>query len=241
MPNASPLPPTAAARLAAIQSRIERAAAGRDVQLLAVSKTQPADAVAALAACGQTAFGENYVQEATAKIGTLAGRGLRWHLIGHLQSNKAAQAAALFDCIESVDRGKLLPLLDAARAASGRLPLDILLQVNIDDEASKSGCRPEDLPALAAAAAACPNLRLRGLMSIPAPVADPALRRRSFVALRALFERLRADHPAVDTLSMGMSEDFELAIADGATEVRVGSALFGPRGAGNPASAMENP
>lgn len=228
------------ARLAALRSRIEAAAHGRPVELLAVSKTQPAEAVAELAASGQRAFGENYVQEAAAKIEALRPLGLRWHLIGHLQSNKAAQAAPLFDCIESVDRAKLLPLLDAARGASGLGPLDILLQVNIDDEASKSGCAPADLPALAEAAAACSNLRLRGLMSIPAPVADLEARRRSFAALHGLFEGLRARHPQVDALSMGMSEDFELAIAEGATRVRVGSALFGPRGAGNRESTMEN-
>ncbi|MFY8134802.1 MAG: YggS family pyridoxal phosphate-dependent enzyme [Aquimonas sp.] len=230
----------AAARLSALGDRIAAAAHGRAVELLAVSKTQPAEAIAALAACGQRAFGENYVQEAATKIEALRPLGLRWHLIGHLQSNKAAQAASLFDCIESVDRAKLLPLLDAARGASGRDPLDVLLQVNIDDEASKSGCAPGDLPALAEAAAARPNLRLRGLMSIPAPVADLELRRRSFAALRDLFEQMRQRHPQMDTLSMGMSEDFELAIVEGATRVRVGSALFGPRGAGNRASGMEN-
>ncbi|SDD94146.1 hypothetical protein SAMN04488509_11137 [Aquimonas voraii] len=230
----------AAARLSALLRRIGAAAHGRPVELLAVSKTQPAEAVAALAACGQRSFGENYVQEAAAKIAALRTLGLRWHLIGHLQSNKAAQAAPLFDCIESVDRAKLLPLLDAARATSGRGPLDILLQVNIDDEASKSGCAPADVPALAEVAARCPNLRLRGLMSIPAPVPDLAARRRSFAALRGLFEQLRTRYPQVDTLSMGMSEDFELAIAEGATRVRVGSALFGPRGAGNRESAIEN-
>lgn len=231
---------TPAARLSTLRERINAAAPGRPVELLAVSKTQPAEAVAALANCGQQAFGENYVQEAAAKIEALRRLDLRWHLIGHLQSNKAAQAAPLFNCIESVDRAKLLPLLDAARAASGRGPLDILLQVNIDDEASKSGCAPTDLLALAEAAARCPNLRLRGLMSIPAPVADLEIRRRSFAALRELFEQLREQHPQVDTLSMGMSEDFELAIAEGATRVRVGSALFGPRGATSRESGMEN-
>jgi pyridoxal phosphate enzyme (YggS family) len=218
-------------RLHAIEARIRKAASGRHIELLAVSKTRDADEVAALAACGQQAFGENYVQEAAGKIETLSALGLRWHLIGHLQSNKSALAATLFDCIESVDRAKLLPLLDAARASSGRPPLDVLLQVNIDDEASKSGCRPGDLPALAEAAAACSHLRLRGLMSIPAPAPTDDARRRSFTALRQLFEGLRERHAGIDTLSMGMSEDFELAIAEGATRVRVGTALFGPRAA----------
>lgn len=240
MPMHATIETSPADRLSALLQRIDAAAHGRAVELLAVSKTQPAEAVAALAACGQQAFGENYVQEAAAKIESLRPLGLRWHLIGHLQSNKAAQAAPLFDCIESVDRAKLLPLLDAARGASGLGPLDILLQVNIDDEASKSGCAPADLPALAEAAAACPNLRLRGLMSIPAAVPDLEARRRSFGALRGLFEDIRARYPQVDTLSMGMSEDFGLAIAEGATRVRVGSALFGPRGAGNRESRMEN-
>mgnify|MGYP001809732210 FL=1 len=240
MPTQPHNPQTAADRLEALRARIEVAARGRAVELLAVSKTQPAEAVSALAGCGQRAFGENYVQEAAAKIEALRALGLRWHLIGHLQSNKAAQAAPLFDCIESVDRAKLLPLLDAARAASGLGPLDILLQVNIDDETSKSGCRPEDLPALAEAADRCAHLRLRGLMSIPAPAPELEARRRSFAALHGLFEQLRARHPQVDTLSMGMSEDFELAIAEGATRVRVGSALFGPRGTGNGPSGMEN-
>ena len=213
--------------------RIHAVAHGRPIELLAVSKTQPAEAVAALAAAGQRRFGENYVQEAQDKIEALRPLGLRWHLIGHLQSNKAALAARLFDCVESVDRAKLLPLLDAGRAAAGLPPLDILLQVNIDDEASKSGCATSELPALAEAARALPHLRLRGLMAIPAPAPDLDTRRRSFAALRALFDTLTRQHPDFDTLSMGMSEDFELAIAEGATRVRVGSALFGARRAGH--------
>jgi PLP dependent protein len=216
-------------RLHAVQQRIEKAAEGHAVQLLAVSKSRAAGEVAALAACGQRGFGENYVQEAASKIADLRGLGLRWHLIGHLQSNKAEQAATLFDCIESVDRPKLLPLLDSARAAAGRDPLDILLQVNVDDEASKSGCTPAALPALARATVDFAHLRLRGLMGIPAPAPDAACRRRSFRRLRELFETLRRTHPQIDTLSMGMSGDFELAIAEGATLVRVGTALFGPR------------
>lgn len=229
MPNDTAAHTALATRLSTLQARIANATDGSTVELLAVSKTQAADVVAALAACGQRAFGENYVQEAADKIERLRGLGLRWHLIGHLQSNKAAQAAALFDCIETVDRAKLLPLLDSARAAAGRGPLDILLQVNIDDEASKSGCRPADLPALANLASNCPHLRLRGIMGIPAPLPDMTARRRSFAALHALYESLKAAHPTIDTLSMGMSEDFELAIQQGSTRVRVGSALFGPR------------
>lgn len=233
MPRPSTAAPDACLRLCSLQARLRAAGEGRPVELLAVSKTQPVQAVSTLASCGQSAFGENYVQEAAAKIQTLAGQGLRWHLIGHLQSNKAAQAAGLFDCVESVDRAKLLPLLDAARAASGRPPLDVLLQVNVDDETSKSGCHPEELAALADAAAGFAHLRLRGLMGIPAPRPDLDARQRSFAALRRLFDALKASHPHIDTLSMGMSEDFERAIAEGATRVRVGSALFGPRAPAN--------
>ena len=225
-------PPEALARtLATLRDRIDaaaRAAGQPSAQLLAVSKTQPAAAVRALAACGQRAFGENYVQEAAAKQADLADLALEWHLIGHLQSNKCREAATLFDWVQSVDRAKLVPLLAAARPA-GRAPLNVLVQVNIDDETSKSGCAPDAVPALAAAVAAEPRLRLRGLMAIPAPSPDPATRTAAFRRMRALYEALRHAHPGVDTLSMGMSDDFESAIAAGATLVRVGSALFGAR------------
>ena len=200
----------------------------RAPRLLAVSKTRTAGEVAALADLGQASFGENYVQEAAGKIAALAGRGLEWHLIGHLQSNKANEAARLFDWVQTVDRLKLVAAL-ARHRPDGRTPLNVLLQVNIDDEASKHGCRPEDIPALAAAVAAEPRLALRGLMAIPAPHADPERRRPAFARMRGLFERLREAFPPVDTLSMGMSDDFAIAIAEGATMVRIGSALFGPR------------
>ncbi|WP_123769586.1 YggS family pyridoxal phosphate-dependent enzyme [Vulcaniibacterium tengchongense] len=215
------------------------AAAGRPApRLLAVAKTQPATAVAELAAAGQRAFGENYVQEAAAKRAALAGLDLEWHLIGHLQSNKARDAAALFDWVQTVDRPKLVPAL--ARHRDPARPLNVLIQVNIDDEASKHGCRPEEVPALAAAVAAAPSLRLRGLMAIPAPHPQPERRRDAFRRMRALFDALREAHPRADTLSMGMSDDYALAIAEGATMVRIGTALFGPRrrrepGAGDPA------
>jgi pyridoxal phosphate enzyme (YggS family) len=223
----------AAARRSALLQRVENAAraAGRPVpELLAVSKTQPATAVAALAATGQQAFGENYVQEARAKQSALAGttRGLRWHLIGHLQSNKAAAAARAFDWVESVDRVSLVRALAQHRPAD-LPPLNVLVQVNVDDEPGKSGCRPGDLPALAAAIAAQPHLALRGLMAIPAPHADAAAHRPAFARMRALFEALRTAHPGVDTLSLGMSDDFEAAIAEGSTRIRIGTALFGPR------------
>ena len=204
-------------------------AAGRPPpRLLAVSKTQPAQAVAALAAQGQQAFGENYVQEALAKMQALQDLRLEWHLIGHLQSNKAEAVAAHFDWVQSVDRAKLVTALARHRPA-GRDPLNVLIQVNIDDEGSKHGCSPQQVDALAQAIAAEPSLRLRGLMAIPAPWPDAARRREAFVRMRTLFETLAAGHPHVDTLSMGMSGDYAEAIAEGATLVRIGTALFGAR------------
>jgi pyridoxal phosphate enzyme (YggS family) len=219
--------------LARVVQRMDNAArtAGRpSPRLLAVSKLQPADAVAALAAAGQRAFGENYVQEALAKQAALGSRatGLEWHLIGHLQSNKAALAATLFDWVQTVDRGKLVPLLAAARP-DDRAPLNVLIQVNIDDEASKHGCRPDQVDALADVIRAEPRLALRGLMAIPAPLPDLDRRRAAFARMKGLFDALAARHPTVDTLSMGMSDDLELAVAEGATLVRVGTALFGER------------
>ncbi|HYG05558.1 MAG TPA: YggS family pyridoxal phosphate-dependent enzyme [Stenotrophomonas sp.] len=206
-----------------------RAAGRPGARLLAVSKTQPADAVAALAAQGQRAFGENYVQEAAGKIAQLRDAGLEWHLIGHLQSNKAEQAAQLFDWVQTVDRPKLIPALARHRPAA-RGALNVLIQVNIDDEQSKHGCAPADIAGLAAAIAAEPALRLRGLMAIPAPYPEPERRQQAFARMQALFAELGAQHPGVDTLSMGMSADFAQAIAAGATMVRVGTALFGARG-----------
>jgi len=200
--------------------------------LVAVSKTQPAAAVRALAALGQRAFGENYVQEALAKQRELTGLTLEWHLIGPLQSNKCREAARHFDWVQSVDRAKLLPLLDRERPAD-RPPLNVLLQINIDAEANKSGCTPEAVMALADQASALPRLRLRGLMAIPEPHPEEARRRSAFARMRVLFGALRSRHSGCDTLSMGMSEDWPLALAEGATLIRVGSALFGAR----PASA----
>jgi len=217
--------------LQTLLQRLDNAArmAGRPrPALLAVSKRQAATAVAELHAAGQRAFGENYVQEAKAKRAALAGLPLEWHLIGHLQSNKAREAAELFDWIQTVDRLPLVAALARARPP-GRAPLNVLIQVNIDDEASKHGGAPADVPALAAAIAVEPRLRLRGLMAIPTPYEDPERRRAAFRQMRALFDALRATHPGVDTLSMGMSDDLDLAVAEGATLVRVGTALFGAR------------
>jgi pyridoxal phosphate enzyme (YggS family) len=213
-----------------ILDRIEaaRPPGGSPVRLLAVSKGQPVERIAALAAQGQRHFGENYVQEAIAKIAALAGRGLVWHLIGPLQSNKCADAARHFDRVESLDRAKLVPLLAAARPADLG-PLEVLVQVKLDDEATKSGARPAEVPELCRLVASEPRLSLRGLMTIPRPDPDLAVRRARFADLKALFDALRRDFPSIDTLSMGMSEDFETAIAEGATEVRIGTALFGPR------------
>jgi pyridoxal phosphate enzyme (YggS family) len=199
-------------------------------RLLAVSKTQPADAIRALAAQGQRHFGENYVQEALAKIEALDGMGLVWHLIGPLQSNKCREVAVHFDWLESLDRAKLVPLLGRFRPPE-RAPLNVLVQVNIDDEDSKSGCAPEHVGPLCAQVAGTPGLLLRGLMAIPAPLPDMDLRRAAFRRMRVLFDAVAAQHRSVDTLSMGMSEDYELAASEGATEVRIGSALFGPRSA----------
>ncbi|EKU24810.1 hypothetical protein XTGART2_2348 [Xanthomonas translucens pv. graminis] len=210
---------------------MDRAAASAQrppARLLAVSKTQPAAAVAALAAQGQRAFGENYVQEAAGKIAELAPLQLQWHLIGHLQSNKAEQAAQLFDWVQTLDRAKLVGALARYRPAS-RPPLNVLIQVNIDDEASKHGCTPAEVEALATAIAAQPALALRGLMAIPAPWPDAERRGAAFARMATLFERLRAAYPQADTLSMGMSGDFAAAIAAGANLVRIGTALFGSR------------
>jgi PLP dependent protein len=168
------------------------------------------------------------VQETLAKQPALGGLGIEWHLIGHLQSNKARDAAAAFDWVQTVDRPKLVEAL-AKHRAPGQPPLNVLIQVNIDDEAGKHGCRPEEIDVLAAAIVARPALRLRGLMAIPAPDPDMDRRRTAFQRMRGLFEALGARHAGIDTLSMGMSEDYALAIAEGATMVRVGSALFGTR------------
>ena len=217
--------------LAGLLQSMENAArrSGRPCpRLLAVSKTQPAEAVARLAEAGQRAFGENYVQEALAKIEALAGRGLEWHLIGRLQSNKCREVALHFDWVQSLDRPKLVAELARHRAPSAA-PLNILVQVNPDGEAGKSGCDPAQIDDLADRVAASPSLSLRGLMAIPEPHPDMAVRRQAFARMAQFFASLRAKHPGVDTLSMGMSEDFELAIAEGATMIRVGTALFGPR------------
>jgi PLP dependent protein len=220
-------------RLQAVKSRIARACAAagrdpRDIVLVAVSKTFPADAVRAAHAAGQRDFGENHAQDAVAKIDALADLDLVWHFIGPIQSNKTRTIAAHFAWVHSIDRLKIAERLAAQRP--GQLPpLQACIQVNVSGEATKSGVAPAEAPALARAVAALPRLQLRGLMAIPEPTDDPALQRRRFESLRDLRNRLAADGLALDTLSMGMSDDFESAIAAGATMVRVGTAIFGAR------------
>ncbi len=196
--------------------------------MLAVSKIQPVATVAALAAAGQCGFGENYVQEALDKITALAALGLEWHLIGPLQANKTREVAAHFAWVHSVDRLKIAERLSAQRPA-GLPPLNLCLQVNIDREPTKHGLDVDEVATVAQAVAGLPQVRLRGLMAIPAPGVDMAAQRRPLARLRELQESLNAAGLALDTLSMGMSDDLEAAIAEGATLVRIGTALFGPR------------
>ncbi|MEO5559151.1 MAG: YggS family pyridoxal phosphate-dependent enzyme [Dokdonella sp.] len=225
-------PPSFAVAYEDVQARIRASAAGRDgaVCLLAVSKTQPAAAIRHLARLGQRVFGENYVQEALIKQADLndLDSALEWHLIGPLQSNKCREVAEHFDWLQSLDRAKVIEPLARYRPHD-RAPLNVLIQVNVDDEASKSGCTPTAVAELADRIVATPALRLRGLMAIPAPAPDLARRRDAFRRMRTLFDELRTKNAGIDTLSMGMSDDFELAIAEGATMVRVGSLLFGRR------------
>jgi pyridoxal phosphate enzyme (YggS family) len=198
------------------------------VTLVAVSKTRPATAIRSAYEEGQRDFGENYLQEALEKIAAFPGEALVWHFIGPIQSNKTRAIAEHFDWVHSVDRLKLARRLNDQRPPD-MPPLNVCLQVNISGEASKSGVEPEALAALATSVAELPRLRLRGLMAIPAASDDPEQQRRPFRALREALERLRADGLALDTLSMGMTNDLEAAIAEGATLVRVGTAIFGPR------------
>lgn len=221
---------TLADNLSAISARIASAAqaAGRDpasVQLLAVSKTKPASAIREIHAAGVRDVGENYLQEALTKQQALSDLPLIWHFIGPIQSNKTKAIAEHFDWVHSVDRLKIAQRLSEQRPA-GLAPLNLCLQVNVSGEDSKSGCAPADLPALAKAVAGLPNLRLRGLMAIPEPTEDRAAQEAAFARLRQLQESLGL---GLDTLSMGMSHDLEAAIAQGATWVRIGTALFGAR------------
>ncbi|GAO36783.1 hypothetical protein SCT_2198 [Sulfuricella sp. T08] len=224
---------TIANSLQAVRQRIAQAAtaAGRpaaDIQLLAVSKTFLAAAVRQAYTAGQRAFGESYVQEAVEKVEALNDLPLKWHFIGPIQSNKTRPIAESFAWVHSLDRARIADRLSAGRPSN--LPdLQVCLQVNVSGEPSKSGVAPEDLAALARHVLALPRLKLRGLMTIPEPTDDPVDQRRAFARLRQLLEQINAEGFQLDTLSMGMSDDLEAAIAEGATIVRVGSAIFGAR------------
>jgi len=219
--------------LAHVQAHIEAAcqAAGRpvgSVRLLAVSKTWGPEAVRAAHAAGQTAFGENYIQEAVDKIQALRDLPLQWHCIGPIQSNKTRLVAEHFDWVHSVDRLKIAQRLSEQRLAH-LPPLQVCIQVNVDGGETKSGVAPQELPALAQAVAALPRLQLRGLMTIPEPAETDELMRAVHAQAKALFDSLCAQGLSLDTLSMGMSADLAAAIAEGSTMVRVGTAIFGKR------------
>ncbi|WP_415846107.1 YggS family pyridoxal phosphate-dependent enzyme [Stutzerimonas zhaodongensis] len=221
---------TIATNIAKVGTRIREAAqaVARDpdeVQLLAVSKTQPASAIRLANEAGQWDFGENYLQEALEKQADLRDLSLTWHFIGPIQSNKTKLIAEHFDWVHSVDRLKIAQRLSDQRPPE-LPPLNVCLQVNVSGEGSKSGCDPQEATDLANEIASLPNLRLRGLMAIPEPTDDPAKQRAAFAHLRQLQSKIDLE---LDTLSMGMSQDLEAAVAEGATWVRVGTALFGAR------------
>ncbi|HRP74785.1 MAG TPA: YggS family pyridoxal phosphate-dependent enzyme [Rhodocyclaceae bacterium] len=221
------------ANLQAVRERVDAAAraVGRtpdEVVVLAVSKTRPVASILEAARAGQHAFGENYVQEGVAKIEALRDRRLEWHFVGPLQSNKSRAVAMHFDWVHSVDRSRLAERLSAQRDATFPA-LNVCIQVNVSGEASKSGVAPDDVLSLAEKVAALPRLRLRGLMCIPEPDGDPEVLHGRFRTLRRLLSDLNARGFSLDTLSMGMSDDLEVAIAEGSTLVRVGTAIFGVR------------
>ncbi len=220
-------------RWQAVRARVASVArdAGRDpagITLLAVSKRHPAAAVAALAKAGQVDFGENYLQEAQAKMAELAEAALHWHFIGAIQSNKTRPIAAAFDWVHTIDRLKIAERLSAQRPDSAP-PLNVCIEVNISGEPSKAGVEPAAVPGLADAIAALPRLRLRGLMALPAPSADTGVQRAAFRRVAGLAAAERARGHSMDTLSMGTTADLEAAVAEGSTLVRVGTAIFGPR------------
>lgn len=219
--------------LQAVNARIARAATSAnravdDVRLLAVSKTFGVAEITEAWHAGQRAFGENFVQEALDKMLELAGLDIEWHFIGPLQSNKTKHVAERFSWVHSIEREKIARRLNDARPEH-LPPLNVLIQVNVSGESSKSGVAPGEEVALAAAIRSLPRLRLRGLMSIPEPTPDASVRRLRFALLRGLQQSLQAGDAAIDTLSMGMSDDLEEAVAEGATMVRIGSAIFGTR------------
>jgi pyridoxal phosphate enzyme (YggS family) len=222
--------PTIAANIEAVRRRIAEALHGREreVRLVAVSKQRPAEAIREAIEAGCRDIGENYTQEALPKIAALAGAGATWHYIGHLQTNKARDVASHFDWVHGVDRARAAAALDRARPAN-MPPLEVCVQVNISGEATKGGVAPEGALQLCREVAAFPRLRLRGLMGMAEPTADTALQRAQFARLRAVYDQARAAGVALDTLSMGMSDDLESAIAEGSTMVRIGTAIFGAR------------
>ena len=239
--------PNVQANLRRVNERITKAAraASRDpssVRLVAVSKTFPAATIIDALRAGQHAFGENYVQEAVAKIQevgkmiapdnrtAITDHQLEWHFIGPIQSNKTRAIAEHFDWVQSVERLKVAERLSAQRPNNAP-PLNVLLQVNVSAQVTKAGLAPDETPALARVVSSLPRLRLRGLMAIPEPHDDPAQQRPPFRAMKQLFDRLTSDGISMDTLSIGMSADLEAAIAEGATMVRVGTAVFGERDA----------
>ncbi|WGE52125.1 YggS family pyridoxal phosphate-dependent enzyme [Actinobacillus equuli] len=200
-----------------------------NVRLLAVSKTKPVEAIEEAITAGQTAFGENYVQEGVEKIAYFAQQSnLEWHFIGPLQSNKTRLVAENFDWIQTVDRLKIAERLNAQRPAN-KAPLNVLIQINISDEQSKSGIQPEELDELAKAISQLPNLRLRGLMAIPKPESEAEQQKIALRKMQQLFDRLQVEFEGIDTLSMGMSDDMQSAIECGSTMVRIGTAIFGAR------------
>jgi pyridoxal phosphate enzyme (YggS family) len=209
-------------------STVEAERRPQDVNLLAVSKKQPVEKILAAADAGQRDFGENFVQEGLEKIAKTRGRALIWHFIGHLQSNKTREVAENFDWVHTIDKLKTAQRLSDQRPPA-LSPLNLCLQVNVDGEASKSGVAPAALLELATAVDQLPNLSLRGLMCLPIARTDPAEQRKPFAELRKMAESLRAEGIPVDTLSMGMSGDYQAAIMEGATIVRIGTALFGER------------
>ena len=224
---------TIASQVSKVLTRIEGAASqtsrrSDEITLIAVSKTKPAEAIEAAAACGLQHFGENYLQEALDKIETLHELDLTWHFIGPIQSNKTRPIAEHFDWVHSVDRLKIAQRLSDQRPAHLG-PVNICLQVNISNEDTKSGVSAEQAPELASAIATLPNIRLRGLMAIPKPSDDPAEQAAAFEKVVTLFNALRRTIPELDTLSMGMSQDLEAAIAAGSTMVRIGTDIFGAR------------
>ena len=221
---------TIAANLQAVRRRISEALQGdsREVTLVAVSKSQPAERIRDAHAAGCRNFGENYVQEAIAKMAALGDVSTIWHFIGHLQSNKARDIAERFDWVHGVDRPKAAAALARGRPA-GRGPLNVCLQVNISAEATKGGVQPGEALALAREVAPMEGLRLRGLMGMASATTDPARQRAEFRRLRETLRDITAAGIAMDTLSMGMSQDFETAVAEGATMVRIGTAIFGER------------